>query len=109
MAEDERMAGQCLCWHMHQPYYRDLRSGQYQFPWTYLHAHQGLRRHGGPPGGARRGARGGELSRRCCSNRSTITRGSSRTTWSRGNAIRDPLLAALAEPPMPAAPMRAAN
>ena len=27
-----------LCWHMHQPEYRDLRSGQYQFPWTYLHA-----------------------------------------------------------------------
>ncbi len=27
-----------LCWHMHQPEYRDLRSGQYQLPWTYLHA-----------------------------------------------------------------------
>ncbi|HMV72409.1 MAG TPA: hypothetical protein PKC08_09565, partial [Pseudomonadales bacterium] len=27
-----------LCWHMHQPEYRDLGDGQYQFPWTYLHA-----------------------------------------------------------------------
>jgi len=27
-----------LCWHMHQPHYRDFASGQYQLPWTYLHA-----------------------------------------------------------------------
>jgi alpha-amylase/alpha-mannosidase (GH57 family) len=27
-----------LCWHMHQPQYRDLLSGQYHLPWTYLHA-----------------------------------------------------------------------
>ncbi len=27
-----------LCWHMHQPYYREQISGQYQLPWTYLHA-----------------------------------------------------------------------
>lgn len=27
-----------LCWHMHQPEYRDLRSGEYRLPWTYLHA-----------------------------------------------------------------------
>ncbi|MDY6991385.1 MAG: glycoside hydrolase family 57 protein [Pseudomonadota bacterium] len=27
-----------LCWHMHQPAYRDLYTGQYQLPWTYLHA-----------------------------------------------------------------------
>lgn len=26
-----------LCWHMHQPEYRDLRNGEYQLPWTYLH------------------------------------------------------------------------
>ena len=26
-----------LCWHMHQPQYQDLISGQYQLPWTYLH------------------------------------------------------------------------
>jgi len=27
-----------LCWHMHQPEYRDLISGRYHLPWTYLHA-----------------------------------------------------------------------
>src|SRR3569623_1279865 len=27
-----------LCWNMHQPEYRDLASGNYQLPWTYLHA-----------------------------------------------------------------------
>lgn len=27
-----------LCWHMHQPQYQDLVSGQYRLPWTYLHA-----------------------------------------------------------------------
>jgi len=26
-----------LCWHMHQPQYRDLMSGAYHLPWTYLH------------------------------------------------------------------------
>ncbi len=26
-----------LMWHMHQPDYRDAKSGQYQQPWTYLH------------------------------------------------------------------------
>lgn len=27
-----------LLWHMHQPFYRDAVSGEYQLPWTYLHA-----------------------------------------------------------------------
>src|SRR5690606_34995707 len=27
-----------LCWHMHQPEYRDLDTGEFAFPWTYLHA-----------------------------------------------------------------------
>ncbi len=26
-----------LYWHMHQPDYRDLRNGHYHLPWTYLH------------------------------------------------------------------------
>ena len=26
-----------LCWHMHQPEYRDLHSGEFKLPWTYLH------------------------------------------------------------------------
>ncbi|MDP2760195.1 MAG: glycoside hydrolase family 57 protein [Sideroxyarcus sp.] len=27
-----------LCWHMHQPDYRDYLNGEYVLPWTYLHA-----------------------------------------------------------------------
>jgi alpha-amylase/alpha-mannosidase (GH57 family) len=27
-----------LCWHMHQPLYRDLLTGEYALPWVYLHA-----------------------------------------------------------------------
>ena len=27
-----------LMWHMHQPEYRDLRTGAVHLPWTYLHA-----------------------------------------------------------------------
>lgn len=27
-----------LCWHMHQPYYRDELHMQYRLPWVYLHA-----------------------------------------------------------------------
>jgi len=27
-----------FCWHMHQPDYRDRLTGDYYFPWTYLHA-----------------------------------------------------------------------
>ena len=27
-----------LLWHMHQPHYRDALTGEYVFPWTYLHA-----------------------------------------------------------------------
>ncbi len=26
-----------LCWHMHQPYYREGLQGSYQLPWVYLH------------------------------------------------------------------------
>ncbi len=26
-----------LCWHMHQPVYRDLVTGEFAQPWTYLH------------------------------------------------------------------------
>jgi len=32
-----------LCWHLHQPCYRDLTSGEFVLPWAYLH---GLRDYG---------------------------------------------------------------
>ena len=28
----------CFLWHMHQPFYKNLSSGQYRLPWTRLHA-----------------------------------------------------------------------
>ena len=28
----------CFLWHMHQPFYKDLISGQYKMPWARLHA-----------------------------------------------------------------------
>jgi alpha-amylase/alpha-mannosidase (GH57 family) len=28
----------CFVWHMHQPFYKDLATGEYQLPWTRLHA-----------------------------------------------------------------------
>ena len=28
----------CFLWHMHQPYYKDLASGEYKLPWTRMHA-----------------------------------------------------------------------
>ena len=27
-----------VCWHMHQPHYRDGQGGAYRLPWVYLHA-----------------------------------------------------------------------
>ena len=28
----------CFVWHMHQPFYKDLMSGEYKLPWTRMHA-----------------------------------------------------------------------
>ena len=28
----------CFVWHMHQPLYKDLATGQYRLPWTRMHA-----------------------------------------------------------------------
>jgi alpha-amylase/alpha-mannosidase (GH57 family) len=28
----------CFLWHMHQPFYKDLLTGEYKLPWTRLHA-----------------------------------------------------------------------
>ena len=34
---DKKKLKLVLCWHMHQPEYRDLQSGEFKLPWTYLH------------------------------------------------------------------------
>lgn len=33
----DKKLGLVLCWHMHQPEYRDRQSGEFKLPWTYLH------------------------------------------------------------------------
>ncbi len=33
----ERRLNVVLYWHMHQPLYKDVRTGEYHLPWTYLH------------------------------------------------------------------------
>ncbi|HEU5339377.1 MAG TPA: glycoside hydrolase family 57 protein [Sulfuricaulis sp.] len=38
MPDDDIRLKVVLCWHMHQPQYRDLVSNTYHLPWTYLHA-----------------------------------------------------------------------
>jgi alpha-amylase/alpha-mannosidase (GH57 family) len=27
-----------ICWHMHQPWYRETQNGEFKLPWVYLHA-----------------------------------------------------------------------
>ena len=34
---DKKKLKVVLCWHMHQPEYRDLHTGEFKLPWTYLH------------------------------------------------------------------------
>ncbi len=34
---DKKKLKLVLCWHMHQPEYRDLQTKEYKLPWTYLH------------------------------------------------------------------------
>jgi len=36
MSADEKL-NVVLYWHMHQPEYKDMRTGHYHLPWTYLH------------------------------------------------------------------------
>jgi len=38
MTTDSKKLPVVLCWHMHQPEYRNLETDKYQLPWTYLHA-----------------------------------------------------------------------
>ena len=38
MSDDQKRIKVVLCWHMHQPYYFNSQTDQYQLPWTYLHA-----------------------------------------------------------------------
>ena len=98
MAEAQRMEV-VLCWHMHQPEYRDLRSGQYQFPWTYLHAvkdYVDMAAHLEAHPGARAVVNFAPVLLEQIADYAAQLE----DCLGRGSAIRDPLLAARAEPPM---------
>ena len=38
MSNPKRALNLILCWHMHQPDYRQQDTGEFSLPWTYLHA-----------------------------------------------------------------------
>jgi len=38
MCNDNKKIKVVLCWHMHQPYYKDGIDGKYRLPWVYLRA-----------------------------------------------------------------------
>lgn len=92
-----------LCWHMHQPEYRDLRSGEFQLPWVYLHAikdYVDMAAHLEAQPAARAVVNFSPILLDQIEDYAGQVRGFLQDT----QAIRDPLLAALAEPALPAEP-----
>jgi alpha-amylase/alpha-mannosidase (GH57 family) len=90
-----------LCWHMHQPQYCDLLSGQYHLPWTYLHAikdYTDMAAHLEAVPKARAVVNFAPILLEQIADYSAQVHGFLRD----GKVIRDPLLAALAEPELPA-------
>ena len=91
-----------LCWHMHQPEYRDLRTGEYELPWTYLHIikdYVDMAAHLEAESGARAVVNFAPVLLEQIEDYARQTHGFLHD----GIAIRDPLLAALVEPAIPAA------
>jgi len=89
-----------LCWHMHQPQYRDLISGEYHLPWTYLHAikdYVDMAAHLEAVPGARAVVNFAPLLLEQIQDYANQTKG----FLTNSQAIRDPLLAALASPALP--------
>ena len=92
-----------LCWHMHQPQYRDLISGEYQLPWTYLHGikdYVDMAAHIEAVPGARAVVNFAPILLEQIADYATQIQGFLQNT----RAIRDPLLAALVQPALPVAP-----
>lgn len=91
-----------LCWHMHQPQYRDLVSGAYHLPWTYLHAikdYTDMAAHLEAVPGARAVVNFAPLLLEQIEDYAKQVKG----FLTNSLAIRDPLLAALASPALPPA------
>jgi alpha-amylase/alpha-mannosidase (GH57 family) len=90
-----------LCWHMHQPEYRDLTTGEYQLPWTYLHAikdYVDMASHLEACPQAKAVVNFGPILLEQIEDYAN----QSRSFLEHGTAIRDPLLAALDMPVLPA-------
>jgi alpha-amylase/alpha-mannosidase (GH57 family) len=91
-----------LCWHMHQPQYTDLVSGEHQLPWTYLHAikdYVDMAAHLEALPAARAVVNFSPVLLEQIDDYATQVHG----FLANSLAIRDPLLAALANPALPAA------
>jgi alpha-amylase/alpha-mannosidase (GH57 family) len=94
-----------LCWHMHQPQYCDLISGEYVLPWTYLHAtkdYVDMAAHLEAVAGAKAVVNFAPVLLEQIDDYAAQVRGYLHSH----KAIRDPLLAALVEPVLPAHPER---
>ena len=90
-----------LCWHMHQPEYCDLITGEYQLPWTYLHVikdYTDMAAHLESVPAARAVVNFAPILLEQISDYAGQVQGFLRD----GKAIRDPLLAAVVSPAMPA-------
>ena len=92
-----------LCWHMHQPQYCNMMSGEYQQPWTYLHAikdYVDMAAHIEAVPGAKAVVNFAPILLDQLSDYAGQVRGFLRE----GKAIRDPLLDALCAAPLPGEP-----
>jgi alpha-amylase/alpha-mannosidase (GH57 family) len=90
-----------LLWHMHQPQYQDRISGRYQLPWTYLHAikdYTDMAAHLEAVPGARAVVNFAPILLEQIADYAAQARG----FLDDSVAIRDPLLAALVMPALPA-------
>ncbi len=94
-----------LCWHMHQPQYRDHAKGEYKLPWTYLHAikdYVDMAAHLEAVPDAKAVVNFAPVLLDQLADYAVQVRG----YLDQGKPIRDPLLAALVEPVLPAHPER---
>ena len=89
-----------LCWHMHQPQYRDAATGVYRLPWVYLHAikdYVDMAAHLEAHAGARAVVNFAPV----LLDQIVDYAAQVRAFLGSGDAIRDPCLAPLVEPVLP--------
>lgn len=98
--QDEARLRIVLCWHMHQPEYREPLGGRHLAPWSYLHAikdYTDMAAHLEREAGAAAVVNFSPILLEQLEDYVTELR----DFFSGGGALRDPLLAALAEPALP--------